>query len=84
MSDTTKAIKGNVEFFNNIKGWGIIKGENGTSFFIHHNDIVDVSFFPDSKPDRFRTLKNGQEVVFTPEPSNGKFFAAKNLVIAEQ
>ena len=82
-TDTDKTVKGSVEFFNNAKGWGIIKGENGDSFFIHHNDIVDVRFFPGKDPDKFRTLKDGEEVVFEVGPKEGsKFSPAKNLVIA--
>jgi cold shock CspA family protein len=82
MSDTDKTVKGNVEFFNNAKGWGIIKGENGDSYFIHHNDIVDVKFFPDNNPKKFRTLKDGEEVIFEVGPKeDSKFSPARNLVI---
>lgn len=55
---------GKVEFFNNPKGWGVIKNEHGESFFVHHKDIVDKKFFPESGPKKYRTLKPGQEVSF--------------------
>lgn len=75
---------GTVEFFNNVKGWGIIKGENSTSYFIHHVDIVDDRFFPKGKPAKFRTLAEGQRVEFDVESStNGKHDAAKNLRIVD-
>lgn len=77
-------MKGQVEFFNNMKGWGIIKGENQESFFIHHIDIVDVKFFPSGKPTKFRTLSEGQLVEFDVEESTtGRHSAAKNLRIFE-
>ena len=85
MSDTraVKTIKGNVEFFNNAKGWGIIRGANGDSYFIHHNDIVDVKFFPHNEPKRFRTLEDGEKVIFeVGTKGDSKFSPAKNLVIA--
>jgi cold shock CspA family protein len=80
---TIKATKGKVEFFNNVAGWGIIKGENGESYFIHHVDIVDLKFFPDNSPNKFRTLQDGQEVLFEVDKNvDKKHPAARNLVIA--
>ena len=55
---------GKVEFFNNPKGWGVIKNDVGESFFVHHKDIVDEKFFPDDGPPKYRTLKPGQDVQF--------------------
>ena len=76
-------MKGNVEFFNNDVGWGFIKGENNQSYFIHHTDIVDVKFFPDNSPNKFRTLKDGQEVQFEVDENVDKpHHAARKLVMA--
>jgi len=76
-------MNGVVEFFNNVKGWGLIKGEGGQIFFIHHKDIVDERFFPKNKPDKFRTLKDGQLVEFSVSTDfNKKHPPAKNLRIS--
>lgn len=65
---------GKVEFFNNPKGWGIIRAEGNESFFVHHKDIVDTKFFPENEPPKYRTLKPGQDVTFnireTDKPMN--------------
>lgn len=63
---------GTVEFFNNIKGWGIIKAENGKSYFVHHSSIIDEKFYPTQGVQKFRTLKHGQQVIFDPKSDTGK------------
>lgn len=75
-------MNGVVKFFNNIKGWGIVKNESGESFFIHHGDIADKRFYPDKSPDKFRTLKDGQGVTFEVEKkADAKYHTARNLRI---
>ena len=81
-------MRGNVKFFNNAAGWGIIEGNNGKIFFIHHRDIMDERFFPKDKPQKFRTLKDGQSVEFsvsledTLQATHNETYApAKNLKI---
>jgi cold shock CspA family protein len=64
-------VLGTVEFFNNIKGWGVIKSD-GKSFFVHHSSIVDDKFFPPQGVQKFRTLKHGQKVIFEPKGETGK------------
>ena len=32
-------MKGTVKFFNNSKGFGFIKGEDGTEYFVHHSGL---------------------------------------------
>jgi CspA family cold shock protein len=49
-------MKGKVKWFNDTKGYGFIKPDNGSpDVFVHHADI-DV--------EGFRTLSEGQEVSF--------------------
>ncbi len=75
---------GCVEFFNNIKGWGIIKEESTEEkFFVHHSDIEDERFFPENKPDKFRTLSEGQNVTFDNEDKvhDGLYPKAKGVKI---
>lgn len=77
-------ISGSVEFFNNLKGWGVITAE-GESFFVHHSHIVDKKFFPDGKPRRFRTLKAGSKVSFTPDDRRAadKYFYMRSATKVE-
>ena len=34
-------MKGTVKFFNEDKGFGFIKGENGTEYLMHKNGLID-------------------------------------------
>jgi CspA family cold shock protein len=47
--------KGTVKWFNESKGYGFIKQENGEDVFVHFSAI---------KGEGFKTLKEGQEVEF--------------------
>ncbi len=47
--------QGTVKWFNDTKGYGFIKSEDGSDVFVHHTEI---------KADGFRTLKEGQKVEF--------------------
>ncbi|HAS63088.1 MAG TPA: cold-shock protein [Vibrio sp.] len=53
MSDT---VTGTVKWFNETKGFGFIKQENGPDVFAHFSAITG---------DGFRTLAEGQPVEFT-------------------
>lgn len=53
MSNT---IIGTVKFFNETKGFGFIKQENGPDVFVHFSAI---------KSSGFKTLSEGQRVEFT-------------------
>ena len=46
---------GTVKWFNDKKGFGFIKREDGDDLFVHHNSI---------ETDGFRTLKENQKVEF--------------------
>ncbi len=48
-------MKGTVKWFNNRKGFGFIERENGADVFVHYRDI---------QGDGFRTLDEGQQVMF--------------------
>jgi len=47
--------RGRVKWFNDQKGYGFIEVEEGTDAFVHFRDI---------EGDGFKTLDEGQEVVF--------------------
>ena len=53
MSDT---MKGTVKWFNEAKGFGFIAPESGADVFAHYSEISGSGF---------KTLAEGQEVVFT-------------------
>ena len=46
---------GTVKWFNNAKGFGFIRQDNGPDVFVHYTQIVG---------DGFRTLEEGQQVEF--------------------
>jgi CspA family cold shock protein len=46
---------GHVKWFNNAKGFGFIKQENGPDVFVHYSQI---------QGDGFKTLEEGEEVQF--------------------
>lgn len=49
-------MKGRVVFFNNTKGWGFLRSEDGgADVFVHYSAIV---------ADGFKKLNEGQEVTF--------------------
>lgn len=72
-------IIGNVEFFNNQKGWGVIKTLYGQSLFVHHKSISDEKFYPKDEPSKFRTLSVGQRVVFDIMSNDKKMDEAMNV-----
>lgn len=49
------SIKGTVKWFNDAKGFGFLQIESGDDVFVHFSAI---------KSDGFRTLKEGQTVLF--------------------
>ncbi|UJR78740.1 cold-shock protein [Sandaracinus amylolyticus] len=46
---------GTVKWFNNAKGWGFIRQDEGPDVFVHYSQITG---------DGFRTLREGQIVQF--------------------
>ena len=82
MTTETK-ITGTVEFFNAVKGWGLLKSGDET-FFVHHKNIIDKRFFPAGKPNKFRTLKAGQKVEFVPNISQKPMRSAIEVTITNE
>lgn len=66
-------MRGTVKWFNNAKGYGFIEPETGgADVFVHHTAI---------QMDGFRTLTQGEEVVF--EATEGpKGMQARNVTRA--
>ena len=65
-------MKGTVKWFNDSKGYGFIRPNDGEDVFVHHSSIVGEGF---------RTLAEGQEVEF--EVRNGeRGLQAENVVRA--
>ena len=48
-------VTGTVKWFNDDKGFGFIEREGGQDVFVHHSAI---------QMDGFKTLREGEEVVF--------------------
>jgi CspA family cold shock protein len=48
-------MTGKVKFFNEVKGWGILTGDDGVEVFVHFKNIA---------VDGFRTLKQDQLVSY--------------------
>jgi CspA family cold shock protein len=46
---------GTVKWFNNAKGWGFIRQDEGPDVFVHYSQVSG---------DGFRTLREGQPVQF--------------------
>jgi CspA family cold shock protein len=62
---------GQVIWFNDSKGFGLIEIEDGNTVFVHYSSI---------QGDGFRSLKQGQKVLFDLYEDDAKGFLAKNVV----
>jgi CspA family cold shock protein len=64
--------QGTVKWFNDSKGFGFIKADNGQDVFVHHSEIT---------ADGFRSLKEGERVEFeeTPGPKGPKATKVKRI-----
>ncbi|MEO8216302.1 MAG: cold-shock protein [Acidobacteriota bacterium] len=65
---------GVVKWFNNDKGYGFIKRDNGEDVFVHHTAIVNQS--------GYRTLSEGERVEFDVK-QGPKGLQAENVQKAE-
>jgi CspA family cold shock protein len=60
---------GKIKWFDNRRGFGFIYQDSGPDVFVHHTSIVGSGY---------KTLNEGEKVVFDAIPSN-KGFKAKNV-----
>ncbi len=56
--------KGTVKYFNDFKGWGIIASEDSSEDVYVHYTAINM--------DGFKTLRQGQEVLFDLTDSKGQ------------
>ena len=68
----SEKITGTVKWFNESKGYGFINREGGPDLFVHFSNI---------SAEGFKTLKEGQTVLFT-EGEGKKGPQAENVEIA--
>ena len=65
-------MEGNVKWFNRVKGYGFITGEDGEEYFVHSTAIKEGKF-----------LRENDKVSFDPgESEKGK--QAQNVVLLEK
>jgi CspA family cold shock protein len=62
---------GQVKWFNDSKGYGLIEIEDGNTVFVHYSSI---------QGDGFRSLKQGQKVSFDLYEDEEKGYLAKNVM----
>ena len=48
-------MKGTVKFFNRMKGFGFIAGEDGKEYFVHKSGLGEGVFLNESDPVSFDT-----------------------------
>jgi len=46
-------MKGTVKFFNKMKGFGFIAGEDGKEYFVHQTGLTEGTFLNDNDPVEF-------------------------------
>ncbi len=68
----SEKLQGTVKWFNESKGYGFISRDGGSDLFVHFSNITG---------DGFRTLKDGQQVLFT-EGMGQKGPQAENVELA--
>ena len=62
---------GQVIWFNDSKGYGLIEIEDGNTVFVHYSSI---------QGEGFKSLKQGQQVQFDLYEDQDKGYLAKNVV----
>ena len=67
-------MKGVIKWFNEARGYGFAEGEDG-DYFLHYTEIMSG--------DNFKTLKEGDEIEFTPSLSEKGGAAKKIYLVCE-
>jgi len=52
-------MEGTVKWFDDVKGFGFIEGDDGRDYFVHYSVL-------EREGERRRTLKEGDDVTFQP------------------
>lgn len=68
---------GQVVWFNDTKGFGLIEAEGGKTVFVHYSSI---QFSNATNPEEFRRLTAGQKVEFDLYEDEAKGYLARNVV----
>ena len=68
---------GQVVWFNDTKGFGLIEAEGGQTVFVHYSSI---QFSSATNPTEFRKLEPGQKVEFDLYEDETKGYLARNVV----
>jgi CspA family cold shock protein len=63
---------GEVVWFNDVKGFGLIQTETGQTVFVHYSSI--------QSSDNFRSLRQGQKVEFDLYEDEDKGYLARNVM----
>ncbi|MBN2517710.1 MAG: cold shock domain-containing protein [Candidatus Altiarchaeota archaeon] len=50
-------MEGKVKWFNDVKGYGFIEGEDGQDYFVHHSAIEKNERIRDNDPVSFDAVK---------------------------
>ena len=69
-----RKLKGKIKWFDDDKGYGFIKGEDGKDIFVHYSTI---------REEGHKTFSEGEEVEFE-VVNTDKGLQAKNVVKKEQ
>jgi len=77
---------GQVVWFNDSKGFGLIETENGQTVFVHYTSIQSssiqnsIQFSNATNTKEFRSLSPGQKVEFDLYEDEAKGYLARNVV----
>ena len=68
-------FKGHVKWFNDVKGWGFITGNDGRDYFVHHRDVLGGGR---------KVLREGESVVFELKEKGGRVSAVNVRRVARE
>ena len=61
-------LYGTVKWFSQVRGYGYINAEPGADYWVHYSQIISDK--------KFKKLKMGDKVIFTPMQNEKGFYAA--------